>query len=308
VVLGALVAAAAAHGALLAGEGTRFAVGRVTAAGLAMVTAGASLAVVAFLAWPGSQPGSATTIDANVLPLAVPLDQDGPYRQRVLVLTARDDGVVAYSVLSHDGSTQVIGRAEWGPDGVPLGGSGGDAVGIDTLAQTIAGATESGAADLSLLRDWGIGVVVVAPGGNRIQGALDQNSEVTLVGGSEIGTTYRLGGGDVSRAWIANEAGTLPVTSTATSGGPTAAPAAGGTLVIAVPSANGWNAELNGKQLDRTEDSLGRVAFDVPAGGGMLTYDYRDPARRWWWWASVVVVAWALIGSIPLRRSKEVAE
>jgi hypothetical protein len=40
----------------------------------------------------------------------------------------------------------------------------------------------------------------------------------------------------------------------------------------------------------------------------MLTYDYRDPARRWWWWASVVVVAWALIGSIPLRRSKEVVE
>ncbi len=308
VVVGALVAAASAHGALLASEGTRFAVGRVTAAALAMVAAGTSIAVVAFLAWPGSQPGSATTISTHVLPLAVPLDQDGPYRQRVLVLTAQDDGTVAYSVLSHDGSTHVIGRAEWGPDGVPLGGSGGDTVGIDALAQTVAGATQSGAADLSELRDWGIGVIVVAPGGTRIQGALDQNGSVTLVGGSEIGTTYRLDGGDVSRAWIANKAGTLPLTSTATSGGPTAAPAAGGTLVIAVPSASGWAATLNGEPLDRADDALGRVAFEVPAGGGLVTYDYRDPAQRWWWWASMVVVAWALIGSIPLRRSKEVAE
>lgn len=308
VVLGALVAAAAGHGSLLAGEGTRFAVGRVTSAALAMVAAGASMAVVAFVAWPGSQPGSATTISTNVLPLAVPLDQDGPYRQRVLVLTAQDDGSVAYSVLSHDGSTHSIGRAEKGPDGVPLGGSGGDTVGIDTLAQTVAGATRSGAADLSALRDWGIGVVVVAPGGDRIQGALDQNGSVTLVGGSEIGTTYRLDGGNVSRAWIATENGTDTVKSTATSGGPTAAPAAGGTLVVAVPSASGWTATLNGQPLDRADDALGRVAFEVPAGGGMVTYDYRDPAQRWWWWASIVAVAWALIGSIPLRRSKEVAE
>ena len=308
VVLGALVAAAAAHGALLAGEGTRFAVGRVAAAALAMVAAGSSVAVVAFVAWPGSQPGSATTVSTHVLPLAVPLDQDGPYRQRVLVLTAQDDGSVAYSVLSHDGSTQAIGRSEWGPGGVPLGGSGGDTVGIDTLAETVAGATQSGAADLSALQDWGIGVVVVAPGGDRIQGALDQNGGLTLVGGSERGTTYRLDNGDVSRAWIATENGTDAVKSTATSGGPIAAPAAGGTLVIAVPSASGWTARLSGQPLVRADDALGRVAFEVPAGGGNVTYDYRDPAQRWWWWASVVVVAWALIGSVPLRRSKEVAE
>ncbi len=308
VVLGALVAAAAAHGALLAGTGARFAVGRVASAAVAMVAAGASIAVVVFLAWPGSQPGSATTVSTNVLPLAVPLDQDGPYRQRVLVLTAQDDGSVVYSVLSHDGSTQAIGRSEWGPDGVPLGGSGGDTVGIDTLAPTVAGVTQSGAADVSALQEWGIGTVVVAPGGNRIQGALDQNARVTLVGGSEIGTTYRLDNGDVSRAWIATAAGPLPLSSTATSGGPTASPAAGGTLVIAVPSASGWTARQDGQPLVRIDDALGRVAFDVPAGGGMVTYDYRDPAQRWWWWASVVVIGWALIGSIPLRRSKEVAE
>lgn len=308
VVLGALVAAASTHGALLAGEGTRFAVGRVAAAALAMVAAGASVAVVAFIAWPGSQPGSATTVSTHVLPLAVPLDQDGPYRQRVLVLAAQDDGSVAYSVLSQDGSTQAIGRSERGPDGVPLGGSGGDTVDVDTLAGTVAAATKSGAADLSALRDWGIGVLVVAPGGSRIQGALDQNSHVTLVGGSEIGTTYRLDSGVASRAWIATTAGLTPMTSTATSGGPTAAPVAGGTLVIAVPSASGWTAQLNGEPLVRVDDALGRVAFEVPTGGGMVTYDYRDPAQRWWWWASVVAIAWALIGSVPLKRSKEVAE
>jgi len=243
-----------------------------------------------------------------VLPLAVPLDQDGPHRQRVLVLTPVEGGAVSYAVLSHDGSSHAIGRAGWGPQGAPLGGSGGEAVGIDALAQTVAEATQSGAADLSTLRDWGIGTVVVAPGGTRIQGSLDQNSDLTLVGGSEIGTTYRLGGGDVSRAWFATDDTTTPLTSTATSGGPSAAPSEGGTLVIAVPAAVGWTAQLDGRELDRVDDPLGRVAFDVPAGGGTVTYDYRDPAQRWWWWASVAAIAWALIGSVPVKRSKEVAE
>lgn len=308
VVVGALVAAAAAHGTLLTSEGTRFAVGRVTSAALATAAAGASLAVVVFLVWPGSQPGSATTVSSNVLPLAVPLDQDGPARQRVLVLTSQDDGSVGYSVLSHDGSTQAIGRSERGPDGVPLGGAGGETTGVETLARTVAEATQSGAADLSELRDWGIGIVVVAPGGSRIQGALDQNASLALVGGSERGTAYRIDGGDVSRAWIATENGTDAMESTATSGGPLVAPLQGGTLVIAVPAASGWTAMMNDQVLERTDDALGRVAFDVPPGGGRVTYDYRDPAQRGWWWASAVAVAWALIGSVPLRRSKEVAE
>jgi len=308
VAVGALVAATAVHGALLTGTGTRFAFGRVASAGFAMVAAGSSLAVVVFLVWPGAQPGSATTVSANVLPLSVPLDQDGPYRQRVLVLNSQADGSVAYSVLSGGGSTQAIGRSERGPDGVPLGGSGGSPVGIDTLARTVAEASRSGAADVSQLRDWGIGIVVVAPGGDRIQGVLDQNASVTLVGGSELGTTYRLDGAQVSRAWITTENGTDAMESTATSGGPIAAPTQGGTLVIAVPAAMGWTAMLNGQLLSATDDALGRVAFDVPAGGGRVTYDYRDPAQRWWWWASAGAVAWALIGSVPLRRSKEVAE
>ncbi len=308
VALGALVAATSAHGSLLVSEGKRFAIGRVASAALATIAGGASLAVVVFLVWPGGHAGSATTSSVHVLPLAVPLDQDGPYRQRVLVLTGQGDGPVTYSVLSHDGSTYVMGRAERGPDGIPLGGSGGAATGIEVLARTVAAATQSGAADLSELREWGIGLVVVAPGGTRIQGALDQNGELSLVGGSEIGTTYRLDAGNVARAWVSTPSGHLPVQSTATSGGPTRAPAAGGTLVIAVPEAEGWSASLNGQSLERTDDPQGRVAFSVPSGGGQITYDYRDPAQRWWWWASVVVVGWALIGSVPLKRSKEVAE
>lgn len=308
VVLGALVAAASAQGSLLVSEGKRFAVGRVASAALATVAAGASLAVVVFVVWPGAQPGSATTSSTDVLPLAVPLDQEGPYRQRVLVLAAQEDGSVAYSVLSQDGSTYVMGRADRGPDGAPLGGAGGETIDIDVLGRTVAAATASGATDLSQLRDWGIGIVVVAPGGGRIQGALDQNGELTLVGGSEIGTTYRLEGETVARAWIAAETGRLPLESTATSGGPTRAPAAGGTLVISVPDAEGWTASLDGELLDRVDDPQGRVAFAVPSGGGVVTYDYRDPAQRWWWWASVMVVGWALIGSVPLKRSKEVSE
>ncbi|WP_291377582.1 glycosyltransferase [Demequina sp.] len=308
VLVGALVAAAGAHGTLLAGDGTRFAVGRVLSAAVATVAAGASVAVIVFVAWPGSQPGSATTVGTHVLPLAVPLEQEGLARQRVLVLASTGDGEVTYSVLTHDGSSHAIGRAEWGPEGEPLGGSGGETVAIDTLAPTVAEAVRSGAADLSALREWGIGTVVVAPGGTRIQGALDQNASLTLVGGSEIGTTYRLDGGNVSRAWFATDDERLAVKSLVTSGGPTESPTEGGTLVIATPSAIGWTAQLDGHELDRVDDPLGRVAFDVPPGGGAVTYEYRDPAQRWWWWASLAAVAWALIGSVPLRRSKEVAE
>jgi hypothetical protein len=307
VVLGALVAVAGTHGALLALEGRRFAIGRVVAAMLATVSVGASLSVVVFLAWPGAERGSAYAAESRLLPLAVPLDLEGPFRQRALVLNQREDGTISYSVLSHDGSSQVIGRADLGPDGAPLGATGATSVGIGSIAQSVADVTQSGEASLDGLTAWGIGTVVVTPGGDRIRSALDQNPAVTMVGGSERGTAYRIEEGATSRAWIDTGGARVAVRSTATEGSLADPPDDGGTLIVAVPASDGWTAWADGTELEAADDAFGRAAFVVPTGASEVTYAYRDPLQRWWWWASAIAVAWAIVGAVPLRRSREVA-
>lgn len=306
VALGALVAALGTDGALRGLDGRRFAVGRVVGSSLATLAVGASLATVVFMAWPGAVRGSATVEAATVLPLALPLDQEGPYRQRVIVLDQRDDDTIAYTVLSHDGSTEVIGRADLGPTGKPLGTSGATSVDVSTIAATVADASRSGEANLDAFTAWGIGSIVVTPSGDRIRSALDQNGAVTMAGVSERGAAYRVGDGSASRAWIDANDQRLALRSTATQGSLTQDVAAGGTLVIAVPAGNGWQAWADGSTLTPVDDALGRAAFAVPAGASHVSYAYRDPAQRWWWWAGAVAVAWALLGAVPLRRSPEV--
>lgn len=307
VVLGALIAGASAHGALLSDLRKRAAVGRVIGAALGMAAAGASVAVVTFLAWPGAARGTATTADAHVLPLAVPLDQEGPSRQRVLVLTQTEDGAVAYAVLSHDGTTTATGRADRGEDGTSSGAPDATVVGTDAIARAVAEATTSGAADVSALSDWGIGLIVVTPGGDRIRSALDQNPAISMVGGSERGVAYRVAGGTSARAWIEADGTRENLASSATSGSTRSVPADGGTLVIAVPASAGWRAWANGSELASVADDKGRAAFAVPAGSTRVTYAYRDPAQRWWWWTGAIAVSWALLGAVPLRRAREEA-
>lgn len=306
VALGALVAGLSAHGIVMKSEGRRFAAARTFAAGAATVAAGTTLAVVVLLALPDAPRGTVTTADAGVLPLAVPLDQQGTEHQRVLVLRENADGSIAYDVLAHDGATLVLGRAQRGPNGSPLS-SGGESADIADIAQTVAAASTSSAADLSALRDWGIGTIVLAPGADGAQSALSQNPDVTLASGSERGQTYRLAGDTVSRAWIETPDGErVVVPATATDGATKSPPQSGGTLVIAVPDSAGWSAYADGSALERGDDTWGRAVFEVPAGAGSVTFAYRDPVHRWWWWASAIALTWALIGAIPLRRSREV--
>lgn len=307
VALGLLLAAASAHGALMTSAGKRASVTRVAGAAVAMLATGASLGVVTFLAWPGAERGSAIVADSRVLPLAVPLDQEGPYRQRVLVLSQREDGTVAFAVLANDGSSNASGRADRGPDGASLAALSSSPIGIDVLASTVAEAVTSGAADLSELREWGIGTIVVTAGGDRIRSALDQNPAVALVGGSARGTAYRLEGGEAPIAWLESGGDRTPLRSTRTEGSAAALPAAGGTLIIAVPAGDGWTAWADGHELASSADERGRAAFVVPPGSDDVRYEYRDPAQRWWWWAGAIAVAWALIGAVPLKRSREVA-
>ena len=165
----------------------------------------------------------------------------------------------------------------------------------------------SGSADLAELREWGIGTVVVTAGGDRIRSALDQNSNVALVGGSARGTAYRLEGGEAPIAWIESGDERASLRSARTSGATAEVPVLGGTLIIAVPAGGGWTAWADGKELATSVDERGRASFVVPPGSDRVHYEYRDPAQRWWWWAGAIAVAWALIGAVPLKRSREVS-
>jgi len=305
-VLGALVAALAAHGVMVTGQAKRFAAGRtVAAAGAALAGIGA-IAVAVALALPSAPRGQLHDADPGVLPLAVPLEQSSDTQQRVLALAMDAMGVVTYDVLTSDGTTMVLGTVQAGPDGAALHGGPRMAT-ADDLATTVAALSVSPAGDVEALRAWGIGTIVVAADSNQVASILDQNAQVTLAGGSERGHTYHLGDGPVSRAWIEDASmSRTAIPSHATGGSLKRAKTGAGTLIIAVPDGPGWSAQADGHGLQRVDDAWGRVAFQVPEGATTVSFSYHDPVHRWWWWISAVVVVWAFLGALPVRRAREV--
>lgn len=308
---GLVAAAALAYGRIPAVRSSRARVGAGFARAGAAITVLAFAGTTAALAWPGAPKGVAESASGEVLPLAVPLEQEAANRTRALVLATADDVVIEFSVLASDGSEYVSGRAFAASSGHPLARPDSTYAGVDVLAETVAELAAGGESDASLLAAWGIGLVVVAPGEDRIRAALDSNTAVALVGGSERGTTYRvdrpLSDAPVARAWIEGTDGVTVVPS-AYAGGELELPAgAGGLLIIAVPADPAWSAHLDGEALYETRDDYGRQAFALPSGGGHLEYAYRDGAHRAWWWAAAVATAWAMLGAIPLgaRSLKE---
>jgi hypothetical protein len=302
--VGLLAAAAIAYGRIPAVRSARLHLSatfaRCGAAVAALVFVGAFVA----LAWPGASKGVGESASPDVLPLAVPLEQKGTHRSRAVVLSTGPEGVIEYAVLATDGSEYVSGRAFTGQDGEPWARPHASAASADTLAQTIAHLAAGGATDTEMLAAWGIGLVVAAPGEDRIKAALDSNTTVTLVGGSERGTTYRidrpLSDESVARAWIETTEGITVVPSTYGGGSIDLPGGVSGVLIIAVPRDAAWKAHVDGEALYETADELGRQAFALPAGGGTLTYEYWDGTHRAWWWAAAGATVWALLGAVPL--------
>lgn len=276
----------------------------------ALTRTGAAVGVLAlcaplvFLAWPGAQRGVSAAGTPDVLPLAVPLDLDGNARQRALVLEAAEDGTVTFTVLATDGTEYVSGRAFTDPSGSPLARPGIVPAGVNALAPAVAALAVGGDTDTDALAAWGVGIVVVAPGSDRVKAALDANGDLALVGGSERGSTYRVtrsaAAGPIARAWLETTDGNIALNSAYGSGSVDLDGSVGGVLIIAVEADAAWHAALNGQELTPTADALGRQAFAVPSGGGELTYEFRDASHRWWWWASAAATAWALLGAVPL--------
>lgn len=303
IALGALMAGVAAHGALVTKR-------RVAARALGAVFATSVLAgiapMVAVLAATGSF-GSAFMTDADILPLSLPLEQDGPSQVRVLVIESGEAmGHVDASVLAHDGSTVAYGRADLDHSGDSLVGQ--EVVPVASLASAVGSLAVSVAADPEPLIDWGIGVVVVRPEDIALQAVLDQNPSLSLISGSERGVAYRIDGANVSRAWVETAQGHESAESSQLEGTLRRQDRGEGTLVIAVPESSGWSARGDGVELERIPDELGRAAFAVPQGTAVVEFNYSAGWLTWWWWASALAVTLMAISAIPLRRLPEVSQ
>ncbi|WP_062384296.1 glycosyltransferase family 2 protein [Demequina iriomotensis] len=306
VAAGLIGAAAAASSRLWSrAEGRGGALVRTASSVAVVAMAGVLVAAVVVEAWPGrAERGDVHAVDPTVLPLVAALEQDLATRQRVLVLTDTDAGV-DFTVLETDGTTVLTGRAQSAADGSPMARPGVVLATPSALADTVATLAGAGAGATPVLADWGVGVVVAAPGSIMIASSLSQIPELDLIGASDVGTSYRVSrAGDdapVSRAWLERDGVAATAASDSWSGRLAADGGAAGTLVIAAAGDERWTAEADGAALERVDDAAGRAAFAVPEGAQDVTYRYEDPDYRAWWWASLAVVAWAMIGMVPLH-------
>ncbi|WNM23882.1 glycosyltransferase family 2 protein [Demequina capsici] len=264
------------------------------------------IAHVGSLAWPGAAASDVAPTTTTVLPLATALEQYSSARERVLVLDQDDSGLVTYTVLSTDGTVHVLGSAERDGSGLPLSRADGQVPATPTVlapaVALLAGGADGAAAQLA---DWGIGVVVVAPGQPGLLTALTQVGDVSVVGSSDYGTPYRVlraDGSQASRAWIAQGDATTTVPMGTRSGGADVT-ASGATLILAEAADDAWQATLDGAPLERVADSQGRNAWSLD-GTGALVISYEDAGHAWWLWAAAVVCGWVALSSIPLHRAK----
>ena len=255
---------------------------------------------VAAVVWPGRAFGGDVHPSApTVLPLVANLEQRSQPISRSLVLWQDEAGLVRYSVEARDGSTTLAGRGATAWPAAPEG-----LVDASVLAPAIGTLAGGGDGAASLLVGWGISTVVVAPGSPALESELLRSPELSLIGASDFGRSWRvktLGGVPAARAWIQTDLGDRVALSSTPLGLTATLPrAASGRVILAVPADTRWSATLNGRPLSAAEAD-GRQAFALAAGGGVLTVAYYDGEYRAWWWAGVVALLWAAASSVPLH-------
>jgi hypothetical protein len=78
-------------------------------------------------------------------------------------------------------------------------------------------------------------------------------------------------------------------------------------LVLSEPASPRWHARLDGTELPVAAGhaSPWRQAFVLPAGGGRLVVDYRDPVQHWWRIAQAVLAGLTVLLALPSRRGPD---
>ncbi|WP_061961704.1 glycosyltransferase [Demequina flava] len=271
----------------------------VAASAVGVIVAGHGIAV----AWPTSDRDGVSSVSTDVIPLVAALELDQPTRQRVLVLSDSGDAITG-TVMSTDGTEVLSTAGELVGDGRPAARTTGTpVVTVAALNEAVAGVIGGAEGAPDDLAEWGIGVIVAAPGAERAASALAQSDALQLLGSSDRGTTWKVARSEsdapVARMWVEADGAVSVVPMGRTGGELDLEAPVTGTVVMAASADEKWHATLNGAALERVEDPLGRVAFAVD-GEGTLVVTYDDAMHTAWWWAGLIALAWALLGSIPL--------
>lgn len=274
-----------------------------------MLIAVALLGHLVASAWPGRPfGGDMHPADPQVLPLVAALDLATDPKTRALVLNRDEDGAIAFSVLTRDGSTAMLGYGHLDSRGrvqQPDRYDNGSIAVLDQRAAVLAGGGEGA---LEALRRWGIGVVVVPADDTATVDQLSRVPGLVVMAASDRGFTWRVVGSTedtdarVTRARVEDpELGTdwLPVDSA--SGRVAVGPgSAFRTVVLAVPPSDSWVARFNGEELE-SRSERGQLVYRITQSTGLLVVEYHDSAYRRWWWAGVAALAWIALSAIPLH-------
>jgi hypothetical protein len=258
--------------------------------------------------WPGRDFGGDVHVaPTTVLPLVAALEQGSAPATRVLVLFEHEDGSIGFHVLGSDGESSLLGRAPRLPGASdPFDGTAaGDVAVLGPAVAALVGANDEG---IQPLRDWGVGIVVVAPDSTALEDGLLRMDDLSLIGASDLGDTWRVQSSDssrmevkVARAWIEDQRGERLPLGLSPYGLRVVVPAgdAGRLVVLATPADPRWHATLDGVDLEAIEAD-GRQAFALGGAAGRLVVEYNDSAYRIWWLAGAGILLWTLLGAIPL--------
>jgi len=284
-----------------------------------LITGAAVLAPVAAGGWwiaRGAQ-GPVSRVSADLLPAYVAVEGQSPAQPRTLLLTARPDGSIGYSIVSGNGPT--LGDADIRPPAAQT------ALVDGVVGELLSGNGGNAAEQLTTM---GVGYVLVATN-------IPQNLQLNLDGVAGLtessvtqnsGQSYSLWSvnGTVGRLTVLNAKGDqLPVAYQCGGKAPTSATtlvcaqdvgasitvpagAAGRELVLAEQPLSGWKASIGGQSLTATTlNSQGMQAWALPTSGGSVTVGYHSLKRDSWLILEAVAAAFATIMALPFGRRIE---
>ncbi|MFP1629492.1 glycosyltransferase [Streptomyces sp. 5K101] len=262
----------------------------------ALVALAAALApVAAAAAWMiDGAAGPLTRRDPVQVPAFVAEESDTRDQPRTLVLGGTSAAKVSYTLVRGSGGR--LGDAELAEAG------GGDTRLDKIVAHLVAG---SGADQTDQLSGYAIRYVLVRDGvprqTSRVLDATPGLSRLSRLDGSALWRVDR----QVARATIVDgRSDPLPVGSDAVEAH-TEIPAGGSgrVLRIADRAAEGWQATLDGRALEKTTVDGWAQGFELPAEGGRLDLTYEDPATHTAWiWVQAFLALVLVVLALPGRR------
>ncbi|WP_267246143.1 glycosyltransferase family 2 protein [Streptomyces sp. PR69] len=213
---------------------------------------------------------------------------------RTLVLGGDSPGTVPYTLVRGSGAR--LGDAE-------LAASGGSDPRLDAVvAGLVAG---SGADQTSQLSGFAIRYVLVRDGAPRQTArVLDATPGLTRLSQLDGSALWRVDRQVARAVIVAGEEDPLPVASDPVEARADIPDGPGGRILrIADHAADGWQATLDGKPLEKTVVDGWAQGFELPAEGGRLHLTYADPVTHTAWiWTQGALALLLLILALPGRR------